>query len=1006
MLSLILICFLTLSCSFAQDNITKEVIRTDINEQILTDEPTGNFNDLSQDIKNAGNTLEFNKNYKYVNGDVVPKSGLSINKTLTIDGKGHTIDASNKVNIFSIPASNVILKNINFINAYLDEYHLGCAVTTTGVNTTFENCNFTNCKANDQGGAIKSSASGLTVNNCNFKSNQGTSDGAIRIIGPNAKITNSLFTNNSAKIGGGAISILSQNCLIENCTFENNYNLKNNIGDGGAILIYRNGQNTRIINSTFKSNEANAGGAIEINSAPNVSIINSYFENNTAKRHGGAIMALTTDCIINNCEFVNNTAVSGGGVYIAESESDVTYYSNNHILNSTFRNNYARYGGGAVTATGYSFIENSIFINNSAGSYGGAVDLTNSIIENSTLKDNNAIFGGGLYIQNSRVTNSTFINNVAKIGNSIYILNIANLENNTILNEDIYTFSEADGQIIGQHDIDMLMQTADGYFAYCAEEFNSSPYYGVYDHTMGKLLNAINHVSVSEHLKILIYQYINHMQDLKDNDFHNYVWAFTDHEYWNSKDPIVQEVLGLYENGFRVPSVNACKVLSNGTLMYFNFSSMITPSGQQNMFLFKFWYGNQINETLTKEALNKTAKNGDYVDYRIVVTNKGTEPVYSIWVEDNDYSKGLIYESWRSEIGNWNYNNSTGQWQLDVLNPSQSASIILRFKVSGYGKLYNNATSGIGNITVTNSTDDIYVYTPNFTVEKIALDKIVVLGNQTKFEIIVKNTGELDLNSIFVEEFSYTGLIYAGWKENKNWNYSYTNNKHRWTLNGTLPIGGNSSFIVIFNTTARGNFTNIVVSGSNKTDNKTVNDTVEVLSYNLTVNKKTITKKVKVGSKVEFEIIVKNTGDLVLEDIFVCESKYDSGLVYLRYYSVKGNWKYSYNNGKFLFKLDSLNIGESASFRVIFKVNKIGNLSNTVEAGFNNNTFSNSTNTTEVVNESIPQKQNSTIDTKTIQINKSEEITVDKQMNDKSTGNPILVLLLALIIIPLRRFKN
>ena len=68
-------------------------------------------------------------------------------------------------------------------------------------------------------------------------------------------------------------------------------------------------------------------------------------------------MALTTDCIINNCEFVNNTAVSGGGVYIAQSEIDVSYYSNNHIVNSTFRNNYAHYGGGAVTATGYSFIE-------------------------------------------------------------------------------------------------------------------------------------------------------------------------------------------------------------------------------------------------------------------------------------------------------------------------------------------------------------------------------------------------------------------------------------------------------------------------------------------------------------------------------------------------------------------------------------------------------------------------------------------------------------------------
>ncbi len=178
----------------------------------------------------------------------------------------------------------------------------------------------------------------------------------------------------------------------------------------------------------------------------------------------------------------------------------------------------------------------------------------------------------------------------------------------------------------------------------------------------------------------------------------------------------------------------------------------------------------------------------------------------------------------------------------------------------------------------------------------------------------------------------------------------------------------------------------------------------------MTVSKITINKVVKVGDKVEFEIVVTNNGDFDLENVFVRESKYDSGLDYVRYYSVDGNWKYSYNAGKPLFTLDSLKIGESASFRVIFKVLSAGNFSNTVEAGYNNTTVANSTNTTEGVNKTVPKndtnKKNETPDKP-----KKPEVPIEKNnlkthIDKMATGNPLLVLLLALILIPLRRFKK
>ena len=56
----------------------------------------------------------------FLNNDIAQGGtrAISINKQVTIDGKGHTIDAQKKSGIFSIEgAANVMLKNIIFKNA-------------------------------------------------------------------------------------------------------------------------------------------------------------------------------------------------------------------------------------------------------------------------------------------------------------------------------------------------------------------------------------------------------------------------------------------------------------------------------------------------------------------------------------------------------------------------------------------------------------------------------------------------------------------------------------------------------------------------------------------------------------------------------------------------------------------------------------------------------------------------------------------------------------------------
>ena len=137
----------------------------DLNQDIsLIQSPDGGtFAELQDKINNAdeGSTIKLENNYTYE--DSFKDGYITISKNITLDGDGHTIDANSASGIFDITASRVVLNNIAFINAVVDD-DIGSAILSNG-DLSINNCRFANSFA-----PIYSKGN-LTVINSTFNGN-------------------------------------------------------------------------------------------------------------------------------------------------------------------------------------------------------------------------------------------------------------------------------------------------------------------------------------------------------------------------------------------------------------------------------------------------------------------------------------------------------------------------------------------------------------------------------------------------------------------------------------------------------------------------------------------------------------------------------------------------------------------------------------------------------------------------------------------------------------------
>ena len=187
-------------------------------------ENVGTIEDLKTLIKNTkeGNILSLDKNFKNERyGNII------INKKITIDGNGHSIENIS----FTCDANEIELNNIVFFNVTTNRVN-GGVLQLNGQRISINNCIFYNNIINGtsvyEGGAISVNSSSIEtkITDCyfisNFCSNNG---GAIRWIGNNGVLIGCKFIGNTATNSGGAIKWQGENGLIKDSLFEKNKSL-------------------------------------------------------------------------------------------------------------------------------------------------------------------------------------------------------------------------------------------------------------------------------------------------------------------------------------------------------------------------------------------------------------------------------------------------------------------------------------------------------------------------------------------------------------------------------------------------------------------------------------------------------------------------------------------------------------------------------------------------------------------------------------------------------------
>ena len=343
------------------------------------------FTDLQNAIGLVTGTLTLNQNVAMTAKEAADfTNGITINKDITIDGKGHTIDAKNLGRIFSIGEGfTVTLTNATLINGKADK---GGAIYNDG-SLTLSDVKLSDNAADGYGGAVFNNGE-LVVSDSVFDSNDIVNRGSA-----------------SVDYGGAAIYNWYDGTLtVSGSNFTNNIkNYKNGDRLVGAVATIGD---ATISDSCFVNNAGRWGGAISASGyliagddVNTLTVSGSTFKENGGL-YGAGIFVAGSDFTVSDCVFDKNTAFgkgnmtpnnnNGAAIVVTDTGKDIT----GAITGSNFTNNKAQYGGAIYICEGNIAISDSLFENNSADVEGGAIDIDSAInnpvvtVENSKFVNN------------------------------------------------------------------------------------------------------------------------------------------------------------------------------------------------------------------------------------------------------------------------------------------------------------------------------------------------------------------------------------------------------------------------------------------------------------------------------------------------------------------------------------------------------------------------------------------------------------------------------------------
>lgn len=994
--------FLISISAVSANDVSNDTLTVESDMEVISD-TLSTYTDLSGEISNtpAGGELKLNNSYSYDStaDSSVSARYITINKAITVDGQGNTIDGNNQKAAFSITKSNVILKNIVFKNTYSTTNGGALSITNSAKNISIINCTFENSYSATNGGAVYVySANNVTFSDCTFINNTAASyGGAVRTASSyNVDYVHSVFKNNTAKNGGAISHNFVEGETITESEFYNNTAI---YGNGGAFTresssnklliaysvfednkvigleektttgtrvtggkggaVYLNGYGD-ILNSTFRRNNATYdGGAIcrgtVISETGN--LVDCIFEENTASNGGAIFWALAKSSNITNCVFTHNSAKSGGAGYIA----------GNHVLgttlsDSTFTDNFADTDGGALYWGNYNgSVLNSNFKNNSANSKGGSIfwQQREGLIDNCTFEDSKAATGGTIFFtgfvktikSNGVISKCEFRNSSANDGGIIRIESLTNMDIINCSFKDakasstggaISVYSADDVKIKESSFENLTANNGGAVYAF------SSSNLGIENSAFENLKASSNGGAIYVYLKSVI---------IKSSSIKNATANNGGAIYFNSLN-----------DGVQIDDVefikNTAKSYGGAIYSYIGSYNVTASSFTDNIARYGgaiIMMGNKFNVTESTfignnasagSAIYKSNSAISYLNNNNFVYNQAYSSSLTI---SRDYRNVTATLRGFDNILNaiWNSDKLESVF-IDGTNPVNGA------ENSNNGKLvYQDSREYNQDIIVTildennnmvsNKTYKTDIYGNVNLIVGEGKKVVFTHQNDVFYTSITNSTVVPDVIVIGENKTTYVNnyitIPVHIFDEN---NVNMTNGTVTLVLDdktGTADVNNGIAYIQIQAPATGGLFkTNITFTdqyGLNFTNNSYVwvwNPSFEVAKY-------TINETVIVGEKVRFKITVKNTGNMNLTDVFIKEDSF-TGLTYDSF-DDSGIWDYSNN----IWTLKhNLTVGEEVSLYVTFNTTVSGTFTNNAVAGAFNLTDKKTANKTKVLN--------------------------------------------------------
>ena len=860
---------------------------------------TGSFTNLDEDINgNTDEEITLSRNYKYGAGDNFI-NGIKINRTLTINGNGATIDGSNIARIFNVTGTNVVIKNITFING-----------------------NATGNNYDEYGGAIIfQNVAGGSIINSTFINNSATEGGAISWVDSNGSVENSIFINNSATEGGAIYGARNEMSIHNNIFLNNGDTIKLNRSiwyDAGynwfgnnernydeqpseycdnwlflnatadpttisslstydvkfKLYLYRNdteniehydNDNLPHVNFTLTTTNGNVNDSASFGDTVTVDSISSGIANVTAKmetveytiylKSPDGTNFWDLDQIINNN---SDSEISLNNNYTYDQYLDKGFKSGIEISRTVTINGNNNTINGLNTACTFYVKNDNVILNNitfingfGESPYGGAIYWTgrNGTLMHSTLKNNNATYGGAIEWdgEQGKVLYCTLEDNYAKYGGgAIYWNSIDGIVANcTFKNNTLYE------RVIYDGDTPIIMENGIGGGAiHWARE------YGIVANCTFENNNASEGGAI---------KWFGEEGTLANSTLQYNSGRLGGAIHWTGGNGLIINNTIKSNTGIDLSSGNDYESQGRGIRLYLT-STTITGNIIYDEI---YWFGE------TNGKINNNIILGNHGAYVLFVNSNEANMDNNWWsgknadeystIPYNNYylneSGDPIYFSPYAHMETWLFLNGTAN--PDNIPVSGTSDII--FKLDAYNKTSKNVTE----------YDNSLLPTVNFSLSSIkgTVDDNYTLGNTSKYTATSSGTGKVIATSEYggyIVELNIEGIA----------NITVNDQEFNYTAEPTIQLS--------YNNTATGNVT-IILKGKNGHDytfsdiplNTTILLPEAILpdEYNLTVeysgdevfpgetaNASLIVNKLKADIEITpYTITVKDTNGLMFE---------------------------------------------------------------------------------------------------------------------------------------------